>query len=76
MEPIMKRLRQMADDDLTALSEAIDLELERRMDLADEVPDSARRRAVLRQQSYRRTTGSSAPNVRYTGIGKEGRRAA
>lgn len=76
MDAILKRLRQMADDDLTMLSEAVDLELERRLELAEDVPDSARRRAVLRQQSYRRTTGANAPQVRYTGLGKDSRRAA
>lgn len=76
MESMSKRLRLLSDDELLALSEAIDIELERRMDFADEIPDSARRRAVLRQQSYRRAVGSHAPPVSATGLGKHRRRAA
>lgn len=76
MEAMSKRLRLLSDDELLALSEAIDTELERRLDFADEIPDSARRRAVLRQQSYRRSVGSHAPPVSATGLGKQRRRAA
>ena len=79
MNAIIKRLRQMADDELLAICEAIDAELERRMALAaDEVPESARRRAIERQKSYRRRLGSSAPPVYAVGLGKqrEQRRAA
>jgi hypothetical protein len=72
MNAIIKRLRQMADDELLAISEAIDAELERRMALsADEVPVSARRRAVERQKSYRRRLGSAAPPVYAVGLGKQ-----
>lgn len=68
MQAIKKKLRNMNDDELRALSEEIDLEMERRQERIDEVPESARRRAVLRDQSYRRTTGSTAPPVRATGL--------
>ena len=71
MNAILKRLRQMADDELLAIGEAIDAELEHRLDrTAEEVPDSARRRAVERQQSYRHRTGSAAPPVYAVGLGK------
>jgi hypothetical protein len=73
MKAIDKNLNNLNNDELQALSEAIDLELERREQRMEEVPQSARRRAVLRDQSYRRSTGSSAPPVRVTGL-KEPRR--
>ena len=68
MIPIIKNLNNLNNDELQTLSEAIDLELERREQRVDEIPQSARRRAVLRDQSYRRSTGSSAPPVRVTGL--------
>ena len=70
MNSILKQLQELADADLYALSEAVDLELQRREDVAGEVPDSARRRAIEREQSYRRRNGSAAPPVRVVGIGK------
>ena len=70
MNAILKHLRQLAEGELFDLSEAIDLELQRRDDLIGETPESARRRAVERQQSYRRRTGASAPPVRAVGLGK------
>jgi hypothetical protein len=73
MHAIVKRLRQMADDDLLALSEAIDMEVAHRLEIAEETPDSARRRAVMRQQSYRRVTGANATPVQVTGLGKHRR---
>ncbi len=73
MQTILKRLRKMADDELLAMSEAIDLELEARLARSDEVPESARRRAVERQQSYRRRTGSAAPPIIAVGLGKDKR---
>ena len=68
MNVLLKRLHKLADDELLAVSEAIDRELERRLDLTDSVPESARRRAVQREQSYRRRTGSSALPVRVAGL--------
>lgn len=68
MNAIVRRLRKLADDDLLEVSEAIDRELERRLELSDPHPESARRRAVQREKSYRRVTGSSAPPVRVTGM--------
>jgi hypothetical protein len=68
MKVIIKNLDNLNNEELLSLSEAIDLELERREQRVEEVPQSARRRAVLRDQSYRRSTGSSAPPVRATGL--------
>ena len=70
MNALLKRLHQLADQDLYGLSEAIDLELQRREELTGEVPDSARRRANEREQSYRRRTGAFAPPIRAVGLGK------
>ena len=78
MKTIIKKLNNMAEDELLALGEAIDLELDRRLERTEEVPESARRRASLRDQSYRRSTGSTAPPVRVTGLKerRKSRRAA
>ena len=70
MNTILKHLNQLSDPELFNLSEAIDAELERRGDLSADVPDSARRRAVERQQSYRRRIGSTAPPIKVSGLGK------
>jgi hypothetical protein len=74
MHGIGKKLQNLNDEELLVLSEAIDMELERREELNDDVPESARRRAVMRDQSYRRATGSSAPPVRATGLKKPDKR--
>ena len=74
MKTIMKNLNNLNNDELQALSEAIDVELERREERMEEVPESARRRAVLRDQSYRRSTGSSAPPIRVTGLKEQRKR--
>jgi hypothetical protein len=78
MNAILKRLQQLSDPELFTLSDAIDAELDRRSDDVGEVPDSARRRAVERQQSYRRRLGSTAAPVKAAGLGKAAgpRRAA
>jgi hypothetical protein len=68
MHGIAKHLHNLNDDELLVLSEAIDIEMERRQEKAEGVPESARRRAVMRDQSYRRATGSSAPPIRVTGL--------
>jgi hypothetical protein len=73
MNSILKRLRTLADEELLALSEAIDVELEHRLARVEEVPDSARRRAIEREQSYRRRTGAAAPPIVAVGIGKSRR---
>ena len=65
---ILNRLPQMSNDELLELSEAIDVELEHRTERLDEVPDSARRRAIQRQKSYRRNLGASGIPVRYVGM--------
>jgi len=67
-------LNNLNNDELLSLSEAIDLELVRRQERIEEIPESARRRAVLRDQSYRRSTGSSAPPVRVTGLKEQHKR--
>ena len=76
MKPIIKNLNNLNNEELLSLSEEIDLELERREQKLEEVPQSARRRAVLRDQSYRRSTGSSAPPVRVTGLKEPRKRRA
>jgi hypothetical protein len=78
MNPLFKRLNELADQELYSLSEAIELELHRREELAGGLPDSARRRANERDQSYRRRNNAFAPPVRAVGIGKTSgpRRAA
>jgi hypothetical protein len=76
MNYILNLLQRLSDDELTRLSEAIDLELDRRMDALDDIPDSARRRAVHRQKSYRRSLGSSAPPIRVVGLKDHRRKAA
>ncbi len=70
MNTILKRLRKLDDEELLALSEAIDVELDRRLERVDAVSESARRRAVQRQRSYRREIGSAAPPISTVGLGK------
>jgi len=78
MSTILKHLGQLSEPELFTLVEAIDAELERRGKIGEDLPDSARRRAVERQQSYRRRVGTSAPPVKEAGLGKSAgpRRAA
>lgn len=79
LNTLLKRLHKLADDELLAVSEAIDRELERRQEQEDPIPESARLRAIRRTQSYRRGTGSSALPVRVAGLRekqKQRRRAA
>ncbi len=73
LKSMLKRLCKLADDELVAVSEAIDRELERRGEHEDPMPESARLRAIKRTQSYRRTTGSSALPVRVAGLRDKGR---
>lgn len=73
MNAILNRLQRLSDDELLSVSEAIDLELERRLARQAEVPDSARRRAIQRDKSYRRELGSGAMPVKMAGM-KEPRR--
>jgi hypothetical protein len=75
MHPILKQLQKLADDELLSVSEAIDLELERRLDATGAAPESARQRARDRQQSYRHANGAGAPPISAVGLGKT-RRAA
>jgi hypothetical protein len=76
---ILNQLQELADSDLYALCEAVDMELQRREGLTGDMPDSARRRAIERGASYRRRTGAAAPPVRAVGLHtkkQSGRRAA
>ncbi|MGD0518278.1 MAG: hypothetical protein ABSA26_12155 [Thermoguttaceae bacterium] len=73
MNAILNRLHRLSDDELLSVSEAIDVELERRLERQEEIPDSARRRAVQRQKSYRHSLGSAALPVKVTGM-KDSRR--
>jgi hypothetical protein len=75
MHSILKQLQKLADDDLMAVSEAIDIELERRLDAMGVPCESARQRARDRDHSYRRGTGSMAPPISAVGLGRS-RRAA
>ncbi len=68
MNAILNRLRKLSEDELLSVSEAIDTELERRLEKEDDVPDSARRRAIQRQKSYRHSLGSAALPVKVTGM--------
>jgi hypothetical protein len=68
MKSILNRLGQLSDGDLQVLSEALDTEIERRTSHDDTIPESARRRAIQRSQSYRHKTGASALPVMATGL--------
>ncbi len=68
MNAILKRLHQLGNDELLSLSEAIDIEWEHRSARSEGIPDSARRRALSREQSYRHNTGASAPPIRAVGL--------
>ncbi len=74
MKGLLKRLHKLSESDLISLSEAIDGELERRLDRADGVPESARRRAVQRSQSYRHNTGAAALPIMVTGLREQRQR--
>jgi hypothetical protein len=74
VQTILKRLKQLGEDELLMISEAIDVEMERRQERIEEIPDSARRRAVMRGQSYRRATGSTALPIRITGLKEQRKR--
>ena len=73
MKSILKNLRKMAEDELLALSEEIELELDRRHG-ASTIPLSAKRRAKQRKKSYRRDNGATAPPIMAVGIGKDTKR--
>jgi hypothetical protein len=76
MNAFLKRLQSLDNDELLGISEAIDIELERRLEQADPIPESARRRAIAREKSYRRSTGSAAPPIRAVGLRDTHRRHA
>ena len=68
MNAILKRLHSLGDDDLLSLSEAIDVELEHRLECTGAIPESARSRAIARGRSYRHNTGAAAPPIRAVGL--------
>ena len=68
MDAVLRRLRKLADDELLEVSGAIDLELDRRLEISDLHPESARHRAIQRSKSYRHCNGAAAPPVRATGM--------
>jgi hypothetical protein len=70
MNAVLRHLHDLADHELLGISEAIDLELQRRLIESDEIPASARQRAISRGQSYRHSTGSAAPPIRAVGLRK------
>ena len=78
MKAILRRLGELAEAELYALIEAIDRELQRRDEVVrdDCESDSARRRFVGREHSYRRRNGSAAPPIRIVGFGKPHKRHA
>jgi hypothetical protein len=77
MNAILNRLRKLSDDELLCVSEAIDVELEQRLQReSEDIPDSARRRAVQRGKSYRHSVGSSALPIRVSGLKDSKRRYA
>lgn len=70
-QTILDQLQDLADTDLYSLSEAVDLELHRRDEtIVDEPSESARRRALEREQSYRRRNGSTANPFHAVSAGK------
>ena len=74
MKVILKHLRSLGDDELLSISEAIDTELELRLGHTDAISESARSRAIEREQSYRQRIGSTAPPIRAVGLGHDSRR--
>lgn len=68
MDAFLKRLHRFDNDELLGISEAIDLELERRLNETDAIPESARQRAISRDRSYRHDTGASAAPIRTVGL--------
>ena len=68
MNSVLKKLRKMGADELFAISEAIDAEIERRTDDAEVGEESARHRANERTQSYRRKNGASATPALVVGV--------
>jgi hypothetical protein len=70
MKTMLALLEELADADLYALCEAVEVELQHREGMTDDISDSARRRALEREQSYRRRNGAGAPPIRIIGIGK------
>ena len=70
MNALLRRLPLLEENELVGLSEAIDLELERRLYESDGIPESAQQRAIAREHSYRRSTGAAAPPIRVVGLRK------
>jgi len=70
MNAFLKRLHDLDEDELLGISEAIDVELQRRLNGTDSPAESARQRAISRGQSYRHDTGSAALPIRVVGLRK------
>lgn len=68
MQDFLKQAQHMSTDDLIVLSDAISDEVERRLSRARTMPDSARRRANRRRDSYCRSAGSAAPPIAAIGF--------
>ena len=68
MKTILEQLQELTDARLFVLAEAVDAELGRREVVPDDFLDSARHRALEREESYRRRNGAAAPRVRIVGI--------
>jgi hypothetical protein len=76
MKSILRQLQELADADLYALCETVELELQRRKDVAGDDSESARRRASERHEGYRHRNGAAMPRTRVTNIGKPPRKRA
>ncbi len=76
MKSLLKQLRQLPDFELYDVCEAVELEMQRRQELTDDLSQSAKRRGLEREQGYRRRIGAFGPPIRATGLGKSPRRAA
>jgi len=63
MNAILNLMQTVDDDALLALSEAIDVELERRLDWEDPIRESTRRRTGGRQCGYRHYKHRARANV-------------
>ena len=72
MDAILKRLRQLSDDELLSVSEAIDMELELRLQRQEEIPDSSAGTDVLQTQPRH----TERVNLSSTGSGLKASRPA
>ena len=68
MHDYLKQAQHLSTEDLLVLSEEISDEVDCRLSRTETIPDSARRRSIRRQRSYRRSTGSAAPPIQAVGL--------